>query len=198
MLKLGLMILLRHTSILNFKSMEKSISLYFQSIPILLPSICFAQWTMTTSTGFNQYVFFINDSVGYSGNNNFSNVSFDGGFTWQADTSIYANFKNAVFADSIHGFAISDNALYQTGDAGITWSNISDSVEITDFYNLAVKSGHVIINGYKDQVGFYWYVSVNNGQTWEMRNFHATRNPLISHILDENHFFFADSYNGIA
>ncbi|MCC5916733.1 MAG: T9SS type A sorting domain-containing protein [Cryomorphaceae bacterium] len=158
---------------------------------LLFPILTHGQWVErnTTSPNILQYVYFLNDSVGYCGNNNIMHQTADGGWTWQPATGDYADFQKACFIDSLNGFAISDSDLFQSSDGGATWINISDSVEITEFYGLEERNGHLIINGGNPNNGYYWYVSPNGGQHWEMRNHHPLYAPKIYHVLDENHFY---------
>ncbi|TVQ78950.1 MAG: hypothetical protein EA358_04235, partial [Flavobacteriales bacterium] len=176
----------------------KNFTVYFGFL-VFMPIMVFAQWSQSPTPNQSRltHVFFLNDSIGHCGDPYAAFATSDGGLTWQVDTSAYANFKNAVFTDHLNGFAISDDNLFQSNDGGVTWVNISDSLEISEFFNLTTKNGFIIVNGFKNNSGFFWYVSVNNGQSWEMRNQHPSRNPLVSFVLDENHFFLSDSHNRI-
>jgi photosystem II stability/assembly factor-like uncharacterized protein len=164
---------------------------------ILFPFIVNAQWTeRNTLPAFLDFVYFLDDSIGYTGDEYSSFQSTDGGWTWQTATGDYAAFQKACFTDSLNGFAISYTDLFQTQDAGVTWTNISDSVNITEFYNLEERNGHIVLNGADSGQGFYWYVTTNNGQSWEMRRYHPTHSPYICFMLDENHFYSASHVGG--
>lgn len=158
---------------------------------IVIPVLSYGQWTELSIPPVSnplESVYFLDDSVGYSiGSDAFKST--DGGWTWQPATGDYAIFSKACFIDSLNGFAYNDTELFQSNDGGASWSNISDSVEITEFYHLEERNGHIIINGRNPAHGYYWYVSPNGGQSWEMRDFHTDKPPIISYVLDEDHYY---------
>ncbi|MCC5917791.1 MAG: T9SS type A sorting domain-containing protein [Cryomorphaceae bacterium] len=173
---------------------------YFPNIKtillLIIPVLSYGQWIERQTPNVNlEFVYFLNDSVGYCGNNYVSYHTTDSGWTWQNATGAYAGFKKACFTSGLNGFAISNTEIFQTSDGGITWATISDSLNISEFYHLEERNGQVIVNGWNPSTGYFWYVSANEGQTWQLRNHHPTRSPRISHILDENHFFLADPQN---
>lgn len=96
---------------------------------------------------------FINDSTGFilltdtSGVNSYVLKTTDYGNNWNVNlTDSLGQFQSIFFRDSQKGIATSSNRIYETKDAGVTWSIIpSPSISIGDFNS---------VNFYNDSVGY--------------------------------------------
>jgi photosystem II stability/assembly factor-like uncharacterized protein len=145
----------------------------FTLITLTLQGFLAAQWVQIPSpTNFHQLnnLYFINDSVGYAGNQNSIIVTYNGGLSWNMNAG-FTDLKKACFVDSLNGFGITLNNFYQTFDGGANWVSIIDSVEITRFYILECVNGNVFVSGNKTIQGAgYWYVSEDTGVSWELRH----------------------------
>lgn len=142
-----------------------------QIIVFVLPGLLCAQWVQIPSPSANDLtnLYFINDTVGYAGDDNSAIVTYDAGRSWSMNQG-FTGLKKACYFDSHNGFGITNQAFYQTTDGGANWSNISDSVRINLFASLDCVNGKVFVAGNKGmQDTGYWYVSNDVGNSWEVR-----------------------------
>ena len=143
-------------------------------LALLLPISIFAQWIQVPSPAPYQHLdlnnlYFINDSVGYAGNQNSSIVTYDGGRSWSVNPG-FTDLIKACYVDSLNGFGITENDFFQTTNGGVNWVSIKDSVEISRFYILESVNGKVFVAGFRNsnRKGS-WYVSDDIGANWELR-----------------------------
>ncbi|MCC5917184.1 MAG: T9SS type A sorting domain-containing protein [Cryomorphaceae bacterium] len=164
-----------------------------------LPSFLFAQWVQIPSPTANDLdnLYFINDTVGFAGYGNSEIVTYDGGRSWSYNSG-FTNLVKACYLDSLNGFGITQNAIYQTNDGGVNWFDISDSLKINLFSTLNCVNGEVFVVGNKGlQDTGYWYVTSDIGITWELR--YMTDSMLYgeAQFLDnQNIFSFSASGHG--
>jgi photosystem II stability/assembly factor-like uncharacterized protein len=144
------------------------------SLFFFLPGFLTAQWVQVPSpTSFEELnnLYFINDTVGFAGDQNSKIVTYDGGRSWSMNPG-FTDLVKACYVDSLNGFGITQNNFYQTFDGGANWISIKDSVDITSFFILECVNGKVFVVGNKSSYGYgsgYWYVSDDVGTSWEMR-----------------------------
>jgi photosystem II stability/assembly factor-like uncharacterized protein len=109
--------------------------------------------------------------VAYSSNNIFKTL--DGGSNF-VNTAITANPVDVFFTDNNNGFCISNNGLFNTMDAGLTWQKVTTTGLPTSIGNYASLSfvnnttGWIVSqNGINRSVGSLtnWQASVINGGT---------------------------------
>ncbi len=102
-------------------------------LSILFPLISVAQWTTSAgiTTGRNDDIYFVNDSIGYvaGGNRKIISKTIDGGNNWTTNFVNGAYLRSIKFIDESTGFCGSlDSALFMTTDSGSTWTDISPTI----------------------------------------------------------------------
>ncbi len=160
-------------------------------LALLLPISIFAQWIQVPSPILQDYtnLYFINDSVGFAGDNNSSIVTYDGGRSWSVNPG-FTDLIKACYVDSLNGFGITETNFYQTSDGGANWTNISDSLEITRYSLLECVNGKVFVVGNKNVRGDgYWYVSDDIGASWELRHQQDSTMYFQGRFLDDQNIF---------
>ncbi len=153
-----------------------------------------AQWIQVPSPAPFEYqmltnLYFINDSVGFAGDNNSNIVTYDGGRSWSVNPG-FTDLIKACYVDSLNGFGITETNFYQTSDGGANWTNISDSLEINRYSLLECVNGKVFVVGNKSIGGDgYWYVSDDIGTSWELRHLQDSTMYFQGRFLDEQNIF---------
>lgn len=158
---------------------------------LVIPFSIFAQWIQVPSPVLQDYtnLYFINDSVGYAGDNNSSIVTYDGGRSWSVNPG-FTDLIKACYVDSLNGFGITETNFYQTSDGGANWTNITDSLEITRYSLLECVNGKVFVVGNKNVRGDgYWYVSDDIGASWELRHLQDSTMYFQGRFLDDQNIF---------
>jgi photosystem II stability/assembly factor-like uncharacterized protein len=158
-------------------------------IILSLPGFLTAQWVQVPSPTANSLnnLYFINDTVGYAGDENSTIVTYDGGRSWSMNPG-FIDLLKASYLDSLNGFGITENNLYKTSDGGATWVDISDSLRIKYFRILECVNGKTFVSGNRSRFGLdsaYWYVSDDGGASWEIRYMSDTMTYGIAQFIDD-------------
>ncbi|MCH8546947.1 MAG: hypothetical protein LAT54_09440, partial [Cryomorphaceae bacterium] len=153
-----------------------------------------AQWIQVLSPAPYEHLdlttlYFINDSVGYAGNDNSSIVTYDGGRSWSVNPG-FTDLIKACYVDSLNGFGITETNFYQTTDGGVNWVSIRDSVDISRFSILESANGKVFVVGNNSMQGpGLWYVSDDVGASWQMRHQQDSIIFFQGRFLDDQNIF---------
>lgn len=142
--------------------------------------------------------------------------SFDGGNTWEVDTlsfGSYTNFADIVFsphdpdillaalASGSHnlGNYLENEGIWQSTDGGMTWTKTLDLPYACDVMFHPDENGlaYATIGGLKDGSGFY--VSDDNGNTWNASNDGLAETTSISRMMfdisaSNSDIFYAVAY----
>ena len=127
-------------------------------------------YQLAPSQTYVQYLYFINENIGWAVGTNESIVkTIDGGKTWNVQRSIInASHLNSVyFINENEGWASGLNGLIlHTVDGGNLWNKITSNINthIADTYFKNSSDGYLIT----PSSGFY--ETKNGGQTWTRRN----------------------------
>jgi photosystem II stability/assembly factor-like uncharacterized protein len=122
-------------------------------------------WFAQLNAGINiifQSIYFVNSLYGWTANSNARPYkTTNGGNNWIQQTNINIGFSRDIyFADSLTGFIVESNKLYESTDAGVTWILNPD---VTGF-SIAARLSH-----YDDVIfvtGYTTYRSTNSGVDW--------------------------------
>lgn len=104
--------------------------------------------TVTFYGGWGNFIDFLNDSVGYSGDPNILRTS-DQGENWDLTYRLYGGqIRSIEFTDDKNGWAVSvaTPRIFKTNDAGLTWiEKFPDDTLNQGFYMSAIDSNTVYI-----------------------------------------------------
>lgn len=146
---------------------------YFLLLILSAPLLLLAQWTISSgiTSGRNDDITFVNDSVGYVAGGNRKSISktIDGGNSW-FDVFVNGSYLRSIeFIDESTGFCGSlDSALFMTTDSGSTWIDISTSItpRPKGICGLSIPDDSTVYGvGIYNQPAFY-IKSTDRGQSW--------------------------------
>jgi len=121
--------------------------------------------------------------------------SSDLGNSWRNITGTLASVSSSdIGANQNYIFVGTDMGLYRSNNFGTNWYCINDTMKF--YYNpLFVINNYVFTNGVYPYFSNF-YVSSNNGESWNYYN-NRLKNKSITSVIQKENLFFASAYSGV-